>query len=124
MTATAAAAAKVAANPPWSSSHAVSVARHAIRKITASSMVRGVIFGPILLGLTPHGGRRRVLELEPIGRVAGAASVSAPRCIGCKRVIRITGVHEIGTRVAQQLFDFLDRFTNHAARLSGLNLAF
>ena len=67
MTATAAAAAKVAANPPWSSSHAVSVARHAIRKITASSMVRGVIFGPILLGLTPHGGRRRVLELSQSG---------------------------------------------------------
>jgi hypothetical protein len=71
-----------------------------------------------------HGCASRVLHLEPIGRVAGAATVSAPRCIGCKRVIRITGVHEIGTRVAQQLFDLLDRFTNHAARLSGLNLAF
>jgi hypothetical protein len=41
MTATAAAAAKVVANPPWSSSHAMSVVRHATRKIMASSIVRG-----------------------------------------------------------------------------------
>src|SRR5262249_14255604 len=29
--------------------------------------------------------------------------------IGCKRVIRIAGIHKIGTRGAQQSFDLLDR---------------
>ena len=50
--------------------------------------------------------------------------VSAPRCVGCKRVIRIAGIHKVRTRGAQQFFDLLDRFPNHAARLAGLNLAF
>src|SRR5262245_61686447 len=52
------------------------------------------------------------------------ATVSAPRCVGCKRVIRIAGIHKIGTRGAQQFFDLLDRLPNHAAGLAGLNLAF
>jgi ATP dependent DNA ligase domain len=49
---------------------------------------------------------------------------SAPRCVGCKWVIRIAGIHKIGTRGAQQSFDLLDRSLNHAARLAALNLAF
>ena len=58
--------------------------------------------------------------------VAGAVGrlVSAPRCVGCKRVIRIAGIHKIRTRGAQQFFDLLDGLPNHAARLAGLNLAF
>jgi len=54
-----------------------------------------------------------------LGRELG----SAPRCVGCKRVIRIAGIHKIRTRGAQQFFDLLDRLPNHAARLAGLNLA-
>jgi hypothetical protein len=53
-----------------------------------------------------------------------AQTVSAPRHLGCKRVIRIAGIHKIRTRGAQQFFDLLDRLPNHAARLAGLNLAF
>src|SRR5262249_39632982 len=49
---------------------------------------------------------------------------SAPRCLGCKRIIRIAGIHKIRTRGAQQFFDLLDRLPNHATRLAGLNLAF
>src|SRR5262249_1233196 len=49
---------------------------------------------------------------------------SAPRCVGCKWVIRIAGIHKIPTRGAQQSFDLLDRLPNHAARLARLNLAF
>jgi hypothetical protein len=52
------------------------------------------------------------------------ATVSAPRRLGCKRVIRIAGIHKIRTRGAQHFFDLLDRLPNHAARLAGLNLAF
>src|SRR5215468_3978877 len=47
---------------------------------------------------------------------------SAPRCVGCKRIIRIAGIHQIGTRDAQQCFDLLDRSPNCAARVAGLNL--
>src|SRR5258708_7105552 len=41
----------------------------------------------------------------------------------CERVIRIAGIHKIGTGVAQQSFDLLDRSPNYTARLAGLNLA-
>src|SRR5258705_13706209 len=41
----------------------------------------------------------------------------------CERVIRIAGIHKIGTGVAQQSFDLLDRSPNYTARLPGLNLA-
>src|SRR5262245_53726875 len=51
------------------------------------------------------------------------ATVSTPRCVGCKRVIWIAGIHKIRTRGAQHFFDLLDRLPNHAARLAGLNLA-
>src|ERR1700756_254536 len=44
-------------------------------------------------------------------------------CVGCEGVIRIAGIHKIGTAGAQQYLDFLDRFSNCAARLAGLNLA-
>src|SRR6266481_312881 len=36
---------------------------------------------------------------------------------------RIAGIHKIGTGVAQQSFDLLDRSPNYTARLAGLNLA-
>src|SRR6516162_2723784 len=55
---------------------------------------------------------------------SGKATVPAPRCVGCKRVIRIAGIRKIRTRGAQHFFDLLDRLPNHAARLAGLNLAF
>ena len=58
-----------------------------------------------------------------LGRAAGTLK-SAPRCVGGERVIRIAGTHKIGTRGAQQSFDLLDCFPNHAARLAALNLAF
>ena len=48
---------------------------------------------------------------------------SALRCVGYERVIRIAGIHKIGTRSAQHFFDLLDRSPNYAARLAGLNLA-
>jgi hypothetical protein len=48
---------------------------------------------------------------------------SALRCVGYERVIRIAGIHKIGTRGAQHFFDLLDRSPNYAARLAGLNLA-
>src|SRR5260370_6077146 len=41
----------------------------------------------------------------------------------CERVIRIAGIHKIGTGVAQQSFDLLDRSPHYTARLAGLNLA-
>ena len=83
-------------------------------------------FTPLLLGLPLYGRCIRVLHVEPIGGAARAIrrTVSAPRCVGCKRVIRIAGIHKIRTRGAQQFFDLLDRLPNHAARLAGLNLAF
>jgi hypothetical protein len=49
--------------------------------------------------------------------------VSALRCVGGERVIRIAGIHKIGTGGAQQSFDLLDRSPNYAARLAALNLA-
>jgi hypothetical protein len=59
-----------------------------------------------------------ILHLEPVGRRAGAVGrpVSAPRCAGRKRVIRIAGIHKIGTRGAQQFFDLLDRLPNQRQR--------
>ena len=51
-----------------------------------------------------------------------SARVSALWGIG-ERVIRIAGIHKIGTGFAQQSFDLLDRSPNYAARLAGLNLA-
>src|SRR5260370_34583087 len=48
---------------------------------------------------------------------------STLQCVGCERVIRIAGIHKIGTGVAQQSFDLLDRSPNYTARLAGLNLA-
>src|SRR5262245_7915228 len=42
---------------------------------------------------------------------------------GCERVVRIAGIHKIGTGGAQHSFDLLDRSSNYAARLAGLNLA-
>jgi hypothetical protein len=50
------------------------------------------------------------------------ARVSALRGIG-ERVIRIAGIHKIGTAGAQQSFDLLDSSPNYAAWLAGLNLA-
>src|SRR5262249_9595810 len=41
----------------------------------------------------------------------------------CERVISITSVHKIGAGGPQHFFDFLDRSSNDAARLAGLNLA-
>src|SRR5262249_46135620 len=64
-----------------------------------------------------RGGRKGSAERVALG-------VSALRCVGCKRVIRIAGIHKIRTRGAQHFFDLLDRLPNHAARLAGLNLAF
>ena len=55
-------------------------------------------------------------------KVVGAR-VSALRCIERERVIRIAGIHKIGTGGAQQSFDLLDRSSNYAARVAGLNLA-
>jgi len=49
---------------------------------------------------------------------SGKATVSAPRCVGCKRVIRTAGIHKIRTRGAQHFFDLLDRLPNHTARLA------
>src|SRR5258708_32854684 len=48
---------------------------------------------------------------------------STLQCVGGERVIRIAGIHKIGTGVAQQSFDLLDRSPNYTARLAGLNLA-
>jgi hypothetical protein len=49
--------------------------------------------------------------------------VSAPRCAGRKRVIRIAGIHKIGTGGAQHFFDLFDCSSNYTGRLPGLNLA-
>src|SRR5262249_61744024 len=48
---------------------------------------------------------------------------SALRCVGCERVIWIASVHKIGADGPQHSFDFLDRSSDDAARLAGLNLA-
>ena len=60
-------------------------------------------------------------KLPPRG-AGSSARVSALWGIG-ERVIRIAGIHKIGTGFAQQSFDLLDRSPNYAARLAGLNLA-
>jgi hypothetical protein len=36
-----------------------------------------------------------LVESGPSGKAS--SSRSAPRCVGCKRVIRIAGIHQIGT---------------------------
>jgi len=50
-------------------------------------MSRIQMMQPSQIGPAPPGEVGR--DLSPIGRAAGAATVSAPRRIGCKRVIRI-----------------------------------
>src|SRR6266436_7114461 len=49
-------------------------------------------------------------------------SHSALWCVGCEGVIRIAGIHKIGTGGAQQYLDLLHCFPNCAARLAGLDL--
>src|SRR5258705_11443264 len=61
------------------------------------------------------------LRLEPIGTVARPVRRVPPFNSSMRRVR--TGIHKIGTGVAQQSFDLLDRSPNYTARLAGLNLA-
>ena len=66
----------------------------------------------------------RAARNYPVAAGAVGRLVSAPRCVGCKRVIRIAGIHKIRTRGAQQFFDLLDRSSNDAARLAALTWRF
>ncbi len=68
---------------------------------------RRFLFAAFFLLFALHGWRIRVLHFKPIGRAPGPVGrvCSALRCIGCERVIRIAGIHKIGTGGAQQSFD-------------------
>jgi hypothetical protein len=80
---------------------------------------------PILLGFPLHCWSICILHFEPIRRTGAVTRIfgSALWCVGCERVIRIAGIHKIGTGGAQQSFDLLDRSSNYAARLASPNLA-
>ncbi len=78
---------------------------------------RRFLFAAFFLLFALHGWRIRVLHFKPIGRAPGLVGRvfgSALRCIGCERVIRIAGIHKIGTGGAQQSFDLLDRSPSSA----------
>src|SRR5258708_14414118 len=64
-------------------------------------------------------------RMTPRSRRARSRTSACAASVGgrCERVIRIAGIHKIGTGVAQPSFDLLDRSPNYTARLAGLNLA-
>jgi hypothetical protein len=72
---------------------------------------------------TPNMVRPASRAIERDTGAVGAGFGSGLRCVGCERIIRIAGIHKIGTGGAQQPFDLFDGSPNYAARLAGPNLA-